>query len=1022
MKKYLLLLILITSFSPSVYAQNYTWPEYSPTVRYNFNELYPAFPEPTEILDDCPEVVGEISDGWFTFRWGPDRNPTISDLAIHNMLDRMNEDFAYFRDVMGWPPDKRAKEGYKSAVYLYGSGLCTDNASNTDPGGWQSAIYHDGQSWPMVLASYIPIRSFDPEYYDVFQTGAMVHEGIHSVLADMPGVKQSAWFHEGGNVWLQQTADARRSGDYSSLGNLNASDLIAPFMPIECYSGWLVDGSFGGPSAEGVNKYDGDQQLCTWKGLLGGHQYSSMFPTFLAQILGDGSIPWIWANSPGRVLEGLSAGIGETQMRRVITEYRAKMSILDAGEWTEACLSLLNGSFGRNLGAEWEPSYMQPEIWKATPYVATTRNGNELTPEQRTLPGWSGANFIPLTVSGNTVTIDFQPIGANMTCQLAYRSTSGEPIYSGFVSSGNCTIQLDEAPADGVVITVITNTDYIYEGEATRTAKFDYRINLVEGVTDPADINTRWYNSANLQDLTTYTLTVDVTGTGSVTPESSGYLNGATAKITAIPEDGSEFIDWGGDASGSENPLLITIDGNKSVIANFTTIPDYDLTTSIVGSGTVNPTSGSFREGTTTTITATANAGYVFSNWSGDVTSTDNPLTITMNANKSIVANFTTIPVETMTYTVFMDPMTDYTATTISLEAARITEALGLTQQEISNALGSTLSYFAINPDGTINENSTANAPGHWFNQAGEAVGYGGSAYIYSELNIGALSTNIGQYPDRSQLGDQYTIKQALLYDNGNTSKQVTFVFNVIVGDGEIDCNGDLNGSAYLDDCDVCVGGNSSNMPCTASLEAEEACAIDGVLLENNNAGYSGEGFINTDDALGAMVYWVLNSEQSQSATLSFRYANGGTTSRNGELFINTIPVGVLELTPTGNWTTWEVSTLNINLEQGANTIEIKATTDNGLANIDVVSFSQGVSDANCSITDVNPIVETKLKISPNPSKGLISWSGNYNYELYNQLGVKLAQGLGNSTDLKEYNLGVYILKIEGVSYQVIKE
>ncbi len=78
------------------------------------------------------------------------------------MLARLNTDFAYFRDQLGWPPDLRAKNGYRSSVYLYGSGLCADNASNTALGGWQSAINYSGVNWPMILASYYPVYSFDP--------------------------------------------------------------------------------------------------------------------------------------------------------------------------------------------------------------------------------------------------------------------------------------------------------------------------------------------------------------------------------------------------------------------------------------------------------------------------------------------------------------------------------------------------------------------------------------------------------------------------------------------------------------------------------------------------------------------------------------------------------------------------------------------------------------------------------------------------------------------------------------------
>jgi hypothetical protein len=484
----------------------FTWPAYSPTISYNFRDEFPSLPAPTNVLNDCPQVVGTQSSQWWAFRWGPNKNSLVTTSAITPLLARLNTDFTYFRDQMGWPPDLRAKKGYFSSVYLYGSGLCTDNAPNTELGGWQSTIYYNGVSWPMVLASYYPIYSYDPAcpYSDrEFQKGAMVHEGIHALLADLPGVKQSAWFQEGGNVWLQQTADARRSNNFNTMGDLNGTDFIAPFMPIECYSGWLQDGSFGGPSAEGVNMFNGNQQICTWRTFLGGHQYSSSFPTFLGNTLGDGAVPWIWRNAPGRVLEGIASGVGATQMRRLITEYRAKQALVDFGPWKNAVLALLNGHFGQSIGAEWQPSWLNPAAWIATPYVQTTNNAGLLTPEARTLPGWSGANQIPLTVTGNTVTVNFEPIGANMTCQLVYRSTTGVPVYSKYVSSGTCSLKLDVPPANGVVIAVITNTDYIYNGESTRTAHYDYRLRLVTGVTGAASVNTKWYNSATLASART---------------------------------------------------------------------------------------------------------------------------------------------------------------------------------------------------------------------------------------------------------------------------------------------------------------------------------------------------------------------------------------------------------------------------------------------------------------------------------------------------------------------------------------
>lgn len=473
----------------------YVWPTYTPSLNYNFKErMGKTFAMPTRDLEDCQGVVGTQSSGWWTFKWGKNKRSVVTEKAITPMLERLNKDFAYFRDTMGWAPDARIQDGYRSAVYLYGSGLCTDNEDSTALGGWQSAV----GNYPIVLASYYPVYSFDPDcpYNDrVDQMGAMVHEGIHSLLASLPGAKQSAWVQEAGNTWLQQQANAQRSKSYSSMGFLNAPAVIAPFMPIECYSGWLQDGSFGGPSAEGVNEFGSDgKQICTWRRLLGGTQYGNMFMVFLGEWVGPGTIPWIWNYCSGRVLQGMGDTLGDAQMRRLVTEYRARLALLDMKNWSNATKQLLDDNFGSSIKAEWSPYKIDVEAWTATPYASTTDSSGTLVPEARTTPGWSGANLIPLKVTGNSVSVDFKPLGQNMTLQLCYRAVDGTPIYGKPVASGTATLRLDKAPANGVVLAVVCNTDYKYLGEATRKAHYDYRLRPVSGVSGTADVNRKWYD------------------------------------------------------------------------------------------------------------------------------------------------------------------------------------------------------------------------------------------------------------------------------------------------------------------------------------------------------------------------------------------------------------------------------------------------------------------------------------------------------------------------------------------------
>lgn len=487
---------------------SYTWPKYEPTLNYDFRWEYPQLSAPTKgRLPEKMNVARERHGEWWSVAVGPKANKAITDTSLVLLVKKMDEDFAFFRDVFGWPPDKRARNGYYSQIYGYGSGVGTDNEPNTALGGWQSATGYNGQSWPMVLLSYYPIASFDPNctYSDrIGQQNACVHEGIHATFADLEGCKQSAWFHEGGNTWLQGEAELVKSGKTpESMGFLSAGNMIAPFMPIECYSGWLLDDSFGGPAAEGVNMYNASGQVCTWRNLLGGVQYGELFPHFLSEIMGRGCIPWIWRYCKGRVLEGMADSLGERQMRHMIMEYRARQAMIDVGQWSNACRKLLDDNWLVTIQQEWSPYWKKVEPWKATPYANMYQcdqvdSVGWWRPEWRTTPGWSGANQIPLHVSGNTgdvISVHFQPMGKNMVAMLCYRTKQGKIYYSQPVEGeGDVVMQLQGVPANDVVILMVCNTDYIYKGEETRKAHFDYRLKMGDNVYQPAKAQLKWYN------------------------------------------------------------------------------------------------------------------------------------------------------------------------------------------------------------------------------------------------------------------------------------------------------------------------------------------------------------------------------------------------------------------------------------------------------------------------------------------------------------------------------------------------
>lgn len=66
---------------------------------------------------------------------------------------------------------------------------------------------------------------------------------------------------------------------------------------------------------------------------------------------------------------------------------------------------------------------------------------------------------------------------------------------------------------------------------------------------------------------TSYTLTVTLDGSGSVTknPDETFYPSGTVVSLTAVPADGWVFTGWSGDLSGVANPATVTMDSNKDI-------------------------------------------------------------------------------------------------------------------------------------------------------------------------------------------------------------------------------------------------------------------------------------------------------------------------------------------------------------------------------------------------------------------------------------------------------------------------
>ena len=157
--------------------------------------------------------------------------------------------------------------------------------------------------------------------------------------------------------------------------------------------------------------------------------------------------------------------------------------------------------------------------------------------------------------------------------------------------------------------------------------------------------------------LIDYTLTVTSAGgtggtTDRVTVSASGpYHYGDVVTLTANPQAGETFAGWSANVvSTGATTGEVTMNSNQVVTATFDFI-EYTLTvTSAGGTGgatdrvVVSPP-GTYHYGDVVALTANPQVGETFANWSGDLAGSTNPDTITINADKTVTANFEKIPV-----------------------------------------------------------------------------------------------------------------------------------------------------------------------------------------------------------------------------------------------------------------------------------------------------------------------------------------------------------------------------------------
>lgn len=232
--------------------------------------------------------------------------------------------------------------------------------------------------------------------------------------------------------------------------------------------------------------------------------------------------------------------------------------------------------------------------------------GPGFTPPPPPPPGPCAGNVAP---SISSVLLDGTPVLVGDTIHVLVGTPYVVTVNAsddGIANPLTYSATIDGNPVGSVVSNVITVTPSV-------AGTFEVFVNVNDGCTI-----TSWGPVTVIVDPRTYILTTAALPSEGGSVSGAGtYNSGTVVPVTASPNLGWTFTGWSGDLSGTNNPSNVTMDGNKSVTANFE--EDADVTINYVAStgGSVDNASETLAPATGVAVgsTAAADSGYHFVNW-----------------------------------------------------------------------------------------------------------------------------------------------------------------------------------------------------------------------------------------------------------------------------------------------------------------------------------------------------------------------------------------------------------------------
>lgn len=274
----------------------------------------------------------------------------------------------------------------------------------------------------------------------------------------------------------------------------------------------------------------------------------------------------------------------------------------------------------------------------------TTNNSGSITAQIPNVPSGSGyrvrlvSTNYPM-VGGNIQTISIAP--STYTVTVAANPTNAGTVTGGGIYNQGQSCTVSATANTGYTFTNWTENGNVVSSNATYTFNVEGNRNLVANFT-----------------LNNYTVTVSANPSNGGTVTGGGnFTYGQSCTVTATANTGYTFSNWteNGNVISSNATYTFNVEGNRNLVANFTE-NTYTITVSADPSNGGTATGGgTFTYGQNCTVTATANTGYTFTNWTenGNVVSNNADYAFTVEGNRNLVANFTAI---TYTITVSANP------------------------------------------------------------------------------------------------------------------------------------------------------------------------------------------------------------------------------------------------------------------------------------------------------------------------------------------------------------------------------